>query len=46
MPNYVGGITAEQLGAEVCNEGVQTSAYSVQTSAYSMHTKNEVVYTL
>ena len=32
MPNYVGGITAEQLGAEVCNEGVQTSAYSVQTS--------------
>ena len=32
MPNYAGGITAEQLGAEVCNEGVQTSAYSVQTS--------------
>ena len=32
IPNCVGGITVVQLGAEVCNEGGQTSAYSVQTS--------------
>lgn len=33
IPNYVGGITIVQLGAEVRNDrGGQTSAYSVHTS--------------
>ena len=55
IPNYVGGITVVQPGAEVCNEGGQTSACSVQTSvdkcrqvqtsADSVYIKNEVVYT-
>lgn len=32
IPNCAGGITVVQLGAEVRNEGGQTSAYNVQTS--------------
>ena len=56
MPNCVGGMTIVQLGADMCNEGVQTRVHTacrqvqisgnkMQTSADSVQTENKVVYT-
>ena len=56
MPNCVGGMTIVQLGADMCNEGVQTRVHTacrqvqisgnkMQTSADSVQTENKVIYT-
>ena len=48
MPNCVGGMTIVQLGADMSNERVQTSADKcrrVQISVDSVQTESKVVYT-
>ena len=45
MPNCAGGMTIEQLGADLCNEGRADECRQVQISVDSVQTENEVVYT-